>query len=105
MATLTIRLDPARLPNPDTDIRYVLPDLIADRSGGSVRADGYDYDDQDVITIFLDVDSRADALELVRRILRTERIFGNELGGVARVGVRATGTVKRIVGGFRISRR
>lgn len=97
MPTVTIRLDPAALQNPDADIRYVLPDLIAERSGGTVRADGYDYDDADVMTIFLDVDSRADATALVCAVLKTETVLGNDLESVARVGVQATAKVSRVL--------
>ncbi len=60
MATLAIRLDPQLLDNPDSDIRYLLPDLLAERSGGDIRDDGYDYvGSQPLMVLFL----RASQLE------------------------------------------
>jgi len=98
---VTIRLDPALLPNPDADIRYVLPDLLAARSDGTVRDDGYDYDDDDVMTIFLDVDDAGAALSLVRSVLRSERVLGNDLSAIARVSIRAKGDIDSVRDGQR----
>lgn len=89
MPTLTIRLDPRDLPNPDADIRYELPDLLKQRSKGAIRPDGYDYDENHVMTLFLEVEDVDEALQLVRRVLATERVLGNLLDGVAIVGSRS----------------
>ena len=43
MHTVVIRLDPNFLTNPDADLRYVLPDLLVERSSGNFIDDGYDY--------------------------------------------------------------
>ncbi len=43
MARIVIRLDSQKLDNPDADIRYLLPRLLAERSGGAISDDGYDY--------------------------------------------------------------
>ena len=43
MPTIALRLDPRELINPDLDIRYALPDLLVERSGGVLSDDGYDY--------------------------------------------------------------
>ena len=43
MPTIYVRLDPRKLDNPDTDLRYALPDLIQEASCGEVKDDGYDY--------------------------------------------------------------
>jgi hypothetical protein len=43
MAMVMLQLDPARLSNPDLDIRYALPDLLVERSSGRLTDDGYDY--------------------------------------------------------------
>ena len=38
MHTIAIKLRAEELSNPDLDIRYVLPDLLADHSGGIISA-------------------------------------------------------------------
>lgn len=43
MIDIAIRLNPQQLANPDLDIRYLLPDLLAQQSGGQIQDDGYDY--------------------------------------------------------------
>jgi hypothetical protein len=43
MTKLVVRLDPRRLDNPDADIRYLIPDMLAERSAGVISDDGYDY--------------------------------------------------------------
>jgi len=40
--SIVIQLDPKLLVNPDADLRYLLPDLIVERSQGSIADDGYD---------------------------------------------------------------
>jgi hypothetical protein len=54
--TLAIRLDPQLLDNPDADIRYRLPDILAEPSGGVISDDGYDYvGTQPLMVVFLKV--------------------------------------------------
>jgi hypothetical protein len=51
MHTIAIKLHAEHLANPDLDIRYVLPNLLKERSGGIISDDGYDYvgDDNDLV--------------------------------------------------------
>jgi|SRR5687767_246833 hypothetical protein len=79
MATIIIRLDPTKLENPDLDLRYVLPSTLEKASGGLVRDDAYDYDDDDVMLVFLETEQPTEALELVHRFLRDEMVLGNHL--------------------------
>ncbi len=43
MRMIVIRLDPQLLSNPDADLRYRIPELLAQRSEGAITDDGYDY--------------------------------------------------------------
>lgn len=79
MPAIVIRLDPAQLANPDADLRYVLPDLIAERSGGVITADGYDYLDDDQMLLFLRTDDLTAATDVVLEVVRGERPLGNSL--------------------------
>lgn len=69
MPRVAIRIDPRLLQNPDTDVRYELPDVIANSSGGSIRDDGYDYEADDVMVVYLDVGEREQAVALIERLL------------------------------------
>ena len=87
MATITIRLDPRLPSNPELDIRYVLPDLIASRSGGAITDGGYGYVEN---TPYM-VDA---ALVVVMDVLAQETILGNHLLPASVVALeRAEGTV------------
>ena len=88
MATVILRLDPAKLGNPDLDLRYVLPELIVARSGGRLTDEGYDYADDDggaapCLLLFLGAEDADAALPVVLEILKTERVLDNDLSSVA----------------------
>lgn len=88
MASIVIRLDPAKLENPDADLRYEIPDRLARRSGGLIRDDGYDYEsNEDVMQIYLKTADLALALPQVVAFLETERLHGNQLALAAQVGI------------------
>jgi hypothetical protein len=60
MEKLVLKLDAAKLKNPDLDLRYVIPDLLTECSNGNIKDNGYDYEDQEnpnspLIAIFLTV--------------------------------------------------
>ena len=83
MATIILQLDPTTQANPDADMRYVLPDLLVARSGGSMSDDGYDYvrDARGVslMLLFLDTDDVNSAVATVIQVLKSERVLGNDL--------------------------
>ena len=95
MPSIVIRLDPAKLSDPDLDMRYEIPDLLAARSGGILADDGYDYeeggDDEDgpALLIFIRASSLDAGLPHVLALLRTDRLHGNDLAAAAVVGVSA----------------
>jgi hypothetical protein len=77
-----LQLDPARLSNPDLDIRYVLPDLLIERSAGRLTDDGYDYAGEGsapCLLLFLRTDDVSAAIPGVIEVLKSERVLENDL--------------------------
>lgn len=77
MVTLAIRLDPQLLDNPDADIRYRLPDLLAERSAGVICDDGYDYvGPQPMMVVFLKVSRLKPVLECIVDVIENVPVAG-----------------------------
>lgn len=92
MATVVVRLDPWLLDNPDADIRYHLPDLLAGRSGGVIADDGYDYvGDGPLLVLFLKASKLKVALACVLDVVENVRVLGNDLRTAAVVAVERDG--------------
>ena len=53
MITIAIKLSPTELSNPDLDLRYQIPDRLAEVSDGSITDDGFDYLSDESMIIFL----------------------------------------------------
>lgn len=87
MSTIAIRLDPSLLENPDTDLRYLLPDLVTAASDGAVVDDGYDYDDDGHLVIYMATSDVDVAIEAVRLVVESQRPLGNDLAQAAVVSV------------------
>ncbi len=95
MPTIVIRLDPARLANPDLDLRYLLPDLAVERSGGMLGDEGYDYEEtpgapddaSPALLIFLGASDPGAGIRHVLELLEGTRLLGNDLRDGTRVGV------------------
>lgn len=80
MASIVLRLDPRRLDNPDADIRYVLPDLLAERSGGIVSDDGYDYvGEESLLVLFLKATDVKPAIAFILDVVQNVRVLENDL--------------------------
>jgi hypothetical protein len=89
MATLVVRLDPGLLDNPDADIRYRLPDLLAERSAGVISDDGYDYvGEQPFLLLFLKATKLKEALANVLDVVENVRVLDNDLRPAAVVAVK-----------------
>jgi hypothetical protein len=88
MHTIAIKLHAENLANPDLDIRYVLPDLLKERSGGIISDDGYDYvgDDNDLV-LFLKVTDLERAVACINHVLTGDHVLGNDLRAGAIVAV------------------
>jgi hypothetical protein len=80
MASIVLKLDPARLTNRDLDIRYVLPDLLAEGSDGLLEDGGYDYEEgSNRLLIYLDTTDLEKAVPYVSNFLSTTIVMGNDL--------------------------
>jgi hypothetical protein len=86
MRTIIIKLMPARLSNPDLDIRYVLPDLIVEKSRGRIKSDGYDYESgSDAMLIYLLAEDVEEAVTCITDVLESTPVLGNDVRGAAEV--------------------
>jgi hypothetical protein len=87
MPSVLIRLDPGRMENTDTDLRYVVPDRLTEISSGILTDSGYDYEEgTDAMLIYLSTDNLDAALPFVIELLENEMIYENRLADSARVG-------------------
>ena len=85
MATVVLQIDPAKLTHPDLDIRYVLAELLVERSGGRLVDDGYDYAGEGAsspLLLFLRTEDTDAAVATVIEVLGSERVLGNDLSAI-----------------------
>lgn len=88
MPTIVIRLDAQKLHDPDLDLRYEIPDILAERSNGLLTDGGYDYESEDsAMHIYLATRDLDRALPLVVNLLESERLHGNGLAVASQIGV------------------
>jgi hypothetical protein len=88
MDTIAIKLDPALLMNPDADLRYALTDLLAERSGGAIIDDGYDYvGPHDAMVVFLKVSDLQLATSCIFEVIANFRVLENDLKIAATVAI------------------
>ncbi len=80
MNCMAIRLDSDRLANPDADLRYILPDFLAERSAGVIQEDGYDYvGPTNLMVIYLQVSDLERARGIIVDVLENVRVMENDL--------------------------
>jgi hypothetical protein len=92
MDTIAIKLEPALLTNPDLDIRYTLPDLLAERSERVIQDDGYDYvgrpaSSGNALVIYLKVTELERAKKCIIDVITNVRVLDNDLRRAATVAV------------------
>lgn len=86
MHTIVLRLDPAKLANPDADMRYILPDFLAEKSGFLIQDDGYDYEDEtDAMLLYLKTADVEKALVFINDVFAGTRILDNDLKNVVEI--------------------
>jgi hypothetical protein len=79
---IAIKLDPSKLLNPDLDIRYALPELLNEKSKGSIEDNGYDYEpDGNALIIFLKASELQSALAAILDVIKNEKVCENDLIG------------------------
>jgi hypothetical protein len=69
------------LPNPDLDLRYLIPDLLKQRSAGIINDDGYDYgpNDSGNLYLFLKTDNPEKAIPYIIEVMDRETVRDNQL--------------------------
>jgi hypothetical protein len=88
MDTIAIKLEPTLLTNPDADMRYTLPDLLAERSGGVISHDGYDYvGPSNAMVVFLKVSDLERAMGCIIEVIANLRVLENDLRRAATVAI------------------
>jgi hypothetical protein len=83
MATIILKLHPEHLENPDADLRYIVPDILAERSEGVIwdsNISAFDYlEGTNEMVLYLEVMDVARASQVILETLAGERIMGNDL--------------------------
>jgi hypothetical protein len=100
MIRVQVKLFPERMSNPDLDIRYDLPDLVAERSRRTVRDGGYRYGVADegkapplILSLLADDES---AIEHVLDVVRNIPVLENDLKLATEVFVERNGRMECI---------
>ena len=85
--TICIRLNPAKLKNPEIGLRHSIPETIEELSSGQITSDGFDYikDSQDML-IYMKTDSES-TLKFVLEVIEHTEVDGNDLAPAATVTV------------------
>lgn len=91
MQTIIIVLDPGELVHPDLDLRYCVPDRIAELTNNDIRDNGYDYIDtvedksSPLMGIWLETEDAGENWPAVLNILQMEKFRGNDLSKSAKI--------------------
>ena len=85
--TVCIRLNPAKLKNPEIGLRHSVPENIEEFSNGQIKSDGFDYaQNSEDMLIYMKADSEA-ALKFVLEVIEHTEVDGNDLAPAATVTV------------------
>jgi hypothetical protein len=87
MGHIAIKLNPSDLSNPDADIRYEIPDLVANETGNRVRDNGYDYADGNIMIIYLECDDPVSDVRDVIAALESNEVCDNKILNAAVIGI------------------
>ncbi len=80
LVRIVLRLDPARLANPAAALRHVLPELLAERSGGTVRGEGHGATaDGTALLLFLRAEQLDEALACLADVVENVPVLDNDL--------------------------
>ena len=83
MQTIIVLLNPGQLPNPDLDLRYLVPDRIEEVSASLIKDNGYDYIDAEagqpgpLLGIWLETENAAQNWPLIAELFQNEQFMGN----------------------------
>ena len=87
MAHVVILLDPARLNNPDADLRYLLPDALVARAPKLLKDDAYDYDEHNRMLVYLKTRDLRRGAQTVIDELHHLSLLGNRFRRAAVIAV------------------
>lgn len=79
METIIIKLNPAKMENPDLDIRYVLPDRIEEYTHNAITDNGYDYLTNQELGIWLATKNAKEGVSTIIELLKAETFLDNDL--------------------------
>jgi hypothetical protein len=80
LVRIVLRLDPARLSNPDMALRRVLPEFLAERSGGTIRGEGHAASaDGRAMLVFLRAEQLDEALACLADVAENVPVLDNYL--------------------------
>ena len=91
MQTIIMLLNPGQLPNPDLDLRYLVPDRIEEVSASLIKDNGYDYIDAEagqpgpLLGIWLETENAAQNWPLIAELFQNEQFMGNDLSASAQI--------------------
>lgn len=90
MQTIIILLNPAKLENPDLDLRYCIPERIEELSEGRIMSDGYDFlnterEQNDILAIWLETEDANKNWHLISELFKNESLKGNDLSKSAQI--------------------
>ena len=91
MQTIIIVLNPAKLKNPDLDLRYCISDRIEEVSNGAIQDNGYDYIDTEegqpgpLMGIWLETESAKERFPVIIKLFQEERFKENDLSMAAEI--------------------
>lgn len=89
MQTIIILLDPARLVNPDLDLRYKIPDCIEEVTDGRIQDNGYDYIDSNnrssLLGIWLETENAAENYKDIVKLFQEKKFLENDLSKSAEI--------------------
>lgn len=79
MQTIVVKLYPEKLQNADLDLRYSIPDRIAEVTHGAVQDNGYDYLENNALGLWLMAESAQDSIPVLVQLFQEETFKSNDL--------------------------
>ena len=77
--TIIIKLNAGLLENPDTDLRYVLPERIEEFTSHLVSDNGYDYLSSSELGIWLETEHAEEMAQRIAELMQKEKFCQNDL--------------------------
>ena len=85
MQTIVIRLVPAKLKNPDLDLRYVVPDKIEKVTKGGIADNGFDYLPDNSMGIWMQTENAQQSYPLIVKLFKKKKFLKNDLSKAAEI--------------------